>query len=187
MTKLEVGRGPRDGSGVSVLQVVAYNLRRARELREMSQKDLGDRLERLTGTPWSPATISMAEAGWRKSERVRRFDANEIVAFAYVLRVPVPWFFLPPPVIPHGYPTSTSDECWIATQDDASDCAMSSNTLASYAVAHQPDLPWDDIYMQRLREEMPVFEPKIHTKPDARARRLAHQVRSALDEYESDE
>jgi transcriptional regulator with XRE-family HTH domain len=79
----------------SVNQLVAYNLQRARQLRGMTQADFGAEIERVTGRPWSNATVSAAERSW-DGNRVRQFDANELVAMCVILEVPLGWFFLMP-------------------------------------------------------------------------------------------
>lgn len=76
-------------------QVVAYNLQRARKARTWTQDDLGERLEKITGRVWSRASVSAAESSWRGG-RTRRFDANEVLAFALVFDLPIASFFLPP-------------------------------------------------------------------------------------------
>lgn len=83
---------------VSVRQIVARNLSRARKARGLTQDELGERLTELTGTPWSRATVSAAETGWEGSSgRVRHFDVDELVALAIALSLPVSWFLMPPP------------------------------------------------------------------------------------------
>lgn len=63
---------------------------RWRKAAEMTQAELG---ERLGG--WSVATVSAAERSW-DGKRIRQFDADEIVALAAALGVPLPAMFLPP-------------------------------------------------------------------------------------------
>jgi hypothetical protein len=82
--------------GLSPNQVVAYNLAQARLLRGWTQDQAADALEPHIGTRWSKATFSAAERSM-DGERVRQFDADEIVAFARTFDLPVSWFFLPPP------------------------------------------------------------------------------------------
>lgn len=79
----------------TVNELVAYNLRRARLARGFSQDQLAAELQERTGRPWSNATVSAAERS-RESQRTRRFDAGELVAFAITLNVPLAYFFLPP-------------------------------------------------------------------------------------------
>lgn len=87
--------------GLSPNQVVAYNLAQARLLRGWTQEQAADALEPHVGKRWSKATFSAAERSV-DGERVRQFDADEIVAFARAFELPVSWFFLPPP--PWGAP-----------------------------------------------------------------------------------
>ena len=81
--------------GLTPNQVVAYNLAQARTLRQWTQDEAAEKLEPYLGRRWSKATFSAAERSI-ESDRVRQFDANEIVAFARGFDLPVSWFFLPP-------------------------------------------------------------------------------------------
>ncbi len=76
-------------------QLVAYNLRRARDLRGWTQEVAAEHLQAHLGERWSRANWSAAERSV-DGQRVRQFDANEIVAFARTFELPVTWFFLPP-------------------------------------------------------------------------------------------
>lgn len=87
---------PDDRPGFTANQLVAYNLQRARKARGWSQEDLGSFLGFKTGRAWSKASVSAAETSWRPGRRPRKFDANEVLAFARVLRLPVGYFYLPP-------------------------------------------------------------------------------------------
>ena len=82
--------------GLSPNQVVAFNLAQARLLRGWTQEQAAEALEPHVGSRWSKATFSAAERSM-DGERVRQFDADEIVAFARAFDLPVSWFFLPPP------------------------------------------------------------------------------------------
>ena len=82
--------------GLTPNQVVAFNLAQARSLRQWTQEQAAEALEPYLGRRWSKATFSAAERSV-ESDRVRQFDANEIVAFARAFDLPVSWFFLPPP------------------------------------------------------------------------------------------
>jgi transcriptional regulator with XRE-family HTH domain len=84
-------------------QVVAYNLARARQLRGWTQDEAAAALEPYLGVRWSNASWSQAERSVG-GKFVRRFDAEEIVAFARAFELPVTWFFLPPPAWKDGAP-----------------------------------------------------------------------------------
>jgi transcriptional regulator with XRE-family HTH domain len=79
----------------SVNQVVAYNLQRARRAAGLSQQVVAMMLSTNTNRKWSVATLSAAERSWA-SDRTKRFDANELVAFAKIFKVPVSYFLIPP-------------------------------------------------------------------------------------------
>jgi hypothetical protein len=76
-------------------QVVAYNLQRARVWRQLTQQQAAELLEPYVGKRWSKANFSAAERSV-VGERIRQFDADEIVAFAKAFDLPVAWFFMPP-------------------------------------------------------------------------------------------
>jgi hypothetical protein len=88
---------PSDPSGeVDLNQVVAYNVREARELRGWTQDDLALRLEPYLGQRMTQAGVSSIERAW-DGERKREFDAHELLIFSLVFDLPMLWFLLPPP------------------------------------------------------------------------------------------
>ncbi len=89
-------RRPSPPPGVDLNQVVAYNVRAARELRGWTQEEFADRLEPYLGTRLTQASVSGIERAW-DGERRREFDAHELVVFAMVFDLPILWFLLPPP------------------------------------------------------------------------------------------
>ena len=76
--------------------IVALNLRRARELRGLSQAEAGELLGRYLRGPWSTATMSAAERCWEVPPQ-RSFTAHELDAFSRAFKLPIAWFLLPPP------------------------------------------------------------------------------------------
>lgn len=75
-------------------EVVAYNFKRARELRGWTQDEVADRLAPYLGVRLPQASISGIERGYRG--RPREFDAQELFAFSLCFDVPLIWFLLPP-------------------------------------------------------------------------------------------
>jgi hypothetical protein len=93
---------PKPGyRGMAANQVVAYNLARARELRGLTQEEAAAVLEPFLGVRWSKASFSQAERSVA-GKFVRKFDADEVVAFARAFDLPVTWFYLPPLPPPDG-------------------------------------------------------------------------------------
>jgi transcriptional regulator with XRE-family HTH domain len=92
-----MAKAKRDEPSVALTpsQVVAHNVTRARELRGLTQAEVGERLSRFTGTRWSQVTVAQAES-WASGQRVRQFGADELVALARTFDLPVLYFFLPP-------------------------------------------------------------------------------------------
>lgn len=84
------------GWELNVNQIVAYNLRAARERKGWTQAALASRLQQLSGRPYSHAMVSALERAW-DGERRREFDAQEIALLSAALELPIVWFFLPPP------------------------------------------------------------------------------------------
>jgi hypothetical protein len=76
-------------------QLVAYNLRRAREERGWTQELAAQHLEQYLGKRWSKASFSIAERSADDGARKREFDANELLAFSRTFEKPVAWFFTP--------------------------------------------------------------------------------------------
>ena len=81
--------------GLTPNQVVAHNLQQIRQWRGLTQSEAAEAIEPYVGKRWSKANFSAAERSIA-GERIRQFDADEIVAFAKAFDVPVTWFFLPP-------------------------------------------------------------------------------------------
>lgn len=81
---------------VDLNQVVAYNVRAARELRGWTQDDFAERLASYIGQRMTQAGVSSIERAW-DGERRREFDAHELLVFAMVFELPIIWFLLPPP------------------------------------------------------------------------------------------
>lgn len=81
---------------VDLNQVVAYNVRQARELRGWTQEELAARLEPYVGQRLTQAAVSAIERAW-DGDRRREFDAHELLVFALVFDLPIIWFMLPPP------------------------------------------------------------------------------------------
>jgi transcriptional regulator with XRE-family HTH domain len=86
---------PDPRPAVDLNQVVAYNIRAARELRGWTQEELAERLERYLGQRLTQAGVSSIERAW-DSDRRREFDAHELLIFAMVFDLPIIWFLLPP-------------------------------------------------------------------------------------------
>lgn len=80
---------------ITLDQVVAYNLKRARQLRGWTQAQAAEEIEPYLGELWSVAVFSAAERSV-ESSRVRTFSASQVLAFALGFRLPIAWFYMPP-------------------------------------------------------------------------------------------
>jgi hypothetical protein len=76
-------------------QIVAWNLRRARQTRGWTQVEAAAHLEPYLGTRWSEAVFSSAERSV-DGKRVREFTADDIHAFAQAFGFPLTYFLTPP-------------------------------------------------------------------------------------------
>ncbi len=77
-------------------EVIAYNFKRARELRGLTQPEAAAALGPFLGQVLPQASISAIERAYGGEKR-REFDAQEILAFACAFDLPLLWFLLPPP------------------------------------------------------------------------------------------
>jgi hypothetical protein len=82
-------------------QLVAYNLRRAREEARLTQGQASRLLEPYLGRRWSSASFSVAERSADEGTRRREFNANELLALARAFEKPVVWFLTPPNDLEH--------------------------------------------------------------------------------------
>jgi transcriptional regulator with XRE-family HTH domain len=145
---------------VDLNEVIAYNFRRARELRGLTQEEAADRLEPFLGMRLPQASISALERSWGGDKR-REFDAQEILAFACGFDVPLVWFFLPPPGDARRL-VGTSDRV---------------NELYTLALGREDQL--DDLYA-RFRE-LGMSEPGA--QDEAFARVMGTPTRVTLQDY----
>jgi transcriptional regulator with XRE-family HTH domain len=89
------GQESAQPSGVDANAIVAYNLGAIRRRRGWTQREVADRLSRLTGRPVDKVSISAMENSG--ALRRRRFDAHALYLLSVVFDVPIAYFFLPPP------------------------------------------------------------------------------------------
>ena len=80
---------------LSASAIVALNFRGIRQERGWSQAQAGERLERVTGRPWSIATVSAVERGWERGPE-RAFGINEVDAISLAFGVSLLELLLPP-------------------------------------------------------------------------------------------
>jgi transcriptional regulator with XRE-family HTH domain len=89
-------------TGKTPNQVVAYNLRRARNRLGLTQEEAAQRLAAFLGREWSKATFSANERSWDNADRVKEFTADDLAAMAQAFEVPITYFFVPPGVDEDG-------------------------------------------------------------------------------------
>ena len=80
---------------LTVHQVVAHNVYKARTLRGWTQQQAADAISTTLGKPLTAAGLSAIEKTFT-SRRQRVIDVAELVAYARAFGLPIAWFFLPP-------------------------------------------------------------------------------------------
>jgi transcriptional regulator with XRE-family HTH domain len=142
---------PGDHQAWTASQVVAHNVTRGRELRGLTQAELAERLTRFTGARWSHTAVAQAE-GSVGGQRVRQFTANELVALARALDLPLLFFFLPPDD-GAGHLVTDDADCGLPWQyllvlllGDRSNSPVLADRLANWAelLTERIDLPRSD-------------------------------------------
>ena len=88
---------PGEAPPIDANQIVAYNLRAARELHGWTQEFTAERLQHALGTRVSQGTVSSMERSWDSTRPRREFTFQDIVAFSTVFDLPMIFFQLPPP------------------------------------------------------------------------------------------
>ena len=81
-------RGATRPEPLTASAIVALNVRRIREERGWTQAEAGIRLEKVTGRPWSVATLSALERGWDREGPERAFGVNVIAIKCSPLTTP---------------------------------------------------------------------------------------------------
>ena len=156
--------------GLTPNQVIAYNLAQARALRQWTQDQAAEALEPYLGRRWSKATFSAAERSI-ESDRVRQFDADEIVAFARAFDLPVSYFFLPPPPwSAPGIPTKLRTP-------DADQFGLPLAELADLVFGTDEGIAWLGMRLEAFLQEL---GPNSLTDAQARVTRLVETKKELL-------
>ena len=82
-------------NALTVHQVVAHNVYKARTLRGWSQQQAAEAISTTLGKPLTAAGLS-AIGRRSRSRRQRVIDVAELVAYARAFGLPIAWFFLSP-------------------------------------------------------------------------------------------
>ena len=89
-------RGATRPEPLTASAIVALNVRRIREEKRWTQAEAGKRLEKVTGRPWSVATLSALERGWDREGPERAFGVNELDSISLAFGVALLELLLPP-------------------------------------------------------------------------------------------
>jgi transcriptional regulator with XRE-family HTH domain len=80
---------------LSMNQIVASNLARARRLRGWTQAETVKQLDQRAGVQTTVVNLSAYERSV-DGKRRREFDADDLLAYARTFQLPITWFLLPP-------------------------------------------------------------------------------------------
>lgn len=136
-------------------QIVALNLRRARELLRLTQDEAALRLEPWLGERWSRFAFSATERS-ATSGRTRHFNATQIVAFAAAFELPVGFFLKPSDAMPDTTRIGATGAENTLTPSQLSDLALAS---AADVELRLRDL--QEEFMQRWLSEVSSGKYKI--------------------------
>jgi hypothetical protein len=78
-------------------QIVAYNVAKARAIRGWTQEEAAEAIAPYLGARLSGASFSALERSAWKVERIKQFDADELLALSRGFDLPIGFFFTPPP------------------------------------------------------------------------------------------
>jgi hypothetical protein len=171
---------PPDGVPLTPNQVVAFNLVQARLWRNWTQQQAAEACAPYLGARWSKTTWSAAERSVN-GDRIRQFDADEIVAFARGFELPVTWFLLPPPGVLDGQPI------YLSTPDDPygpparlldlvcgdPDQANVVELRVEHAIGNMPD------------GELTISQRRLSALADVRVEALARRALGKLDRWQT--
>lgn len=133
-------------------QVVAFNLRRARELRNWTQDEAAERLEPYLGERWSRVVFSAAERSV-SGGRVRQFSASQLVAIAATFELPIAFFLMPPVEVEAIAPSGAQK-------------ALTPEQLIELAITRQDDRV-QELVEDRYRDLLQMAHPRA--TPDIRS------------------
>lgn len=147
-------------------QVVAYNVAKARALRRWTQEQAADALEPYLGTRLSVASFSALERTAWRLDRLKEFDADELLAFSRAFDLPIGFFFTPPsPDLDIGLHAA-----------DAGVNGLDPIVLLDAVLGRPENLPvWEQELLAYAASEAPVprsKRTKVNSKPSDLAARL---------------
>ncbi len=163
-----MARKKPDANAWTPNQIVAYRVALARKLRGWTQERAAAELEPYLGARLSPASFSAIERSFAGG-RTRQFDADEVVALARGFRLPVGWFFTPPPVFeevsirtpdsgPHGLPPMLLIDGILGTPDTIPEWEQE---LRLWSAGPSRLRVHDDGHMEDLGRDVPDVHDRV--------------------------
>ena len=155
--------------------IVSLNLRRIREANGWTQAEAGQRLERVTGRPWSVATVSALERGWDRTGPERAFGVNELDAISQAFGVALLELLLPPT---RDETTRRLPTRWVQRLVWSESDAVAARADALAHDARSTEL------VDRLAQGERAFRLGIKKAHQHRLKRLAGKLRETADELD---
>jgi hypothetical protein len=154
-------------------QIVAYNVSRARLMRDWTQDQASEALEPFLGHRLSNASFSALERSV-DGGRIREFSADEIFAFARGFNLPIGWFFTPPSAIEDiGIAVPDVKKGWALDPRELLDAVLGTDeTLAEWRDALMTwPLPHSKmrVYKDGRTENLGRVDPDVHHRVDDHA------------------
>jgi hypothetical protein len=148
--------------GMTPNQIVAYNLTQARVWKGWTQDQAAGAIAPYVGSRWSKANFSAAERSVA-GERIRNFDADEIVAFARAFELPVTFFFMPPVPWAENLPVRLETP-------DAGPLGKALATMVDLVFGERHHI---GLLSLRLEQFLDQLHPEVLTEAQERVRALA--------------
>lgn len=162
---------------LSVNQIVAFNLRRAREAKGWTQVEASTALFTYLGDYWSRQRLSAAERAY-SGETDREFSVNELIAFSRAFSLPLSYFLTPPPLTMQAY---TGKKAWLIFYEDDAETPLVWH--GSDPEKASPGRPIQRVSGPEYPDSMPALE-LLGLLGSAEAPLVAARLRALADELE---
>jgi hypothetical protein len=158
-------------------QIVAYNVSRARLMRDWTQDQAAEAIEPYLGHRLSNASFSALERSV-DGGRIREFSADEIFAFARGFKLPIGWFFTPPSAIEDiGIAVPDVKKGWALDPRELLDAVLGTDgTLTEWRSALMTwPLPHSKmrVYKDGRTENLGRVDPDVHQRVDSHVELMA--------------
>ena len=155
--------------------IVSLNVRRVREAKGWTQAEAGERMEKVTGKPWSVASVSALERGWDRDGPERAFSINELDSISLAFGVTLLELLLPPSKEESSRRLPTR---WVQRLVWADSEAVAARAEALAHDARSREL------VDRLAQGEEVFRLGVRKAHQYRMKKLARKLRDTASELD---